>query len=118
VLYWFFFPLAAGDGGATHVAWEATSREGRATYLFRLNPAEPTERAIASINRGLVALNFRREPVYLDARTLQSELRYRRYAIAERKVSDMERVRQAFAGRAIHRTLASWAKQIDEVLSR
>ena len=118
VLYWFFYPLAAGKGGATHVAWEATSREGRATYLFRLNPAEPCERAIASINRGLVALNFRREPVYLDARTLESELRYRHYAIAQRKVPDMRRVRQAFAGRAIHRTSASWAKQIDAVLSR
>jgi hypothetical protein len=116
VLYWFFFPLAAGQGAATHVAWEATSREGRATYLFRLQPGESAERAIAAINRGLVALNFRREPVYLDARTLESELRYRHYAIAQRKVPDMGRVRQAFAGRAIHRTPASWAKQIDAVL--
>ena len=117
VLYWFFFPLAAAKGSATHVAWEATSREGRATYLFRLQPGESTEMAIAAINRGLVALNFRREPVYLAARTLESELRYRHYAIAQRKVPDMGRVRQAFAGRAIHRTPASWAKQIDAVLA-
>jgi hypothetical protein len=116
VLYWFFFPLAAAKGGATHVAWEATSREGRATYLFRLQPGELAERAIPAINRGLVALNFRREPVYLDARTLESELRYRRYAIAQRRVPDMSRVRQAFAGRAIHRTQASWATQIDAML--
>jgi hypothetical protein len=116
VLYWFFFPLAAGKGAATHVAWEATSREGRATYLFRLQPGESVERAIAAVNRGLVALNFRREPVYLDAPTLESELRYRHYAIALRKVPDMGRVRQAFAGRAIHRTPASWARQIDAML--
>jgi hypothetical protein len=117
VLYWFFFPLAAGPGGASHVAWEATSREGRATYLFRLRPGEPVEEATAAINRGLVALNFRREPVYLDARTLESELRYRHYAIAQRKVPDMGRVRKAFAGRAIHRTPASWARQIDGLLA-
>jgi hypothetical protein len=117
VLYWFLFPLAAGTGGATHVAWEATSREGRATYLFRLQPGESAERAIAAVNGGLVALNFRREPVYLDARTLESELRYRHYAIAQRKVPDVGRVRQAFAGRAIHRTPASWAKQIDAMLA-
>jgi hypothetical protein len=116
VLYWFFFPLAAGKGAATHVAWEATSREGRATYLFRLQPGESAERAIAAINRGLVALNFRREPIYLDAPTLELELRYRHYAIAQRKVPDMGRVRQAFAGRAIHRTPASWTKQIDAML--
>ncbi len=116
VLYWFFFPLAAAEGGTRHVAWEATSREGRATYLFRLQPGESVEQATAAINRALVALNFRREPVYLDARTLASELRYRHYAIAERKVPDMGRVRQAFAGRAIHRTPASWAKQIDAMV--
>lgn len=117
VLYWFFFPLAARQGGASHVAWEATSREGRATHLFRLQPGEPVEEATAAINRGLVALNFRREPVYLEARTLESELRYRHYAIAERKVPDMGRVRRAFAGRAIHRTPASWASQIDAMLA-
>jgi hypothetical protein len=116
VLYWFFFPLAAGKGAPTHVAWEATSREGRATYLFRLQPGESAERAIAAINRGLVALNFRREPVYLDAPTLELELRYRHYAIAQRKVPDMGRVRQAFVGRAIHRTPASWARQLDAML--
>jgi hypothetical protein len=116
VLYWFFFPLAAGKGAPTHVAWEATSREGRATYLFRLQPGESAERAIAAINRGLVALNFRREPIYLDAPTLELELRYRHYAIAQRKVSDMGRVRQAFVGRAIHRTPASWARQLDAML--
>jgi hypothetical protein len=98
------------------VAWETTSRDGRATYLFRLQPGDPAERATAAINRGLVALNFRREPVYLDARTLESELRYRHYAIAQRKVPDMGCVRRAFAGRAIHRTPASWAKQIDALL--
>ena len=117
VLYWFFFPLAAGTGGASHVAWEATSREGRATYLFRLQPGASVEQATAAINRGLVALNFRREPVYLDARTLESELRYRHFAIAQRKVPDMGRVRRAFAGRAMHRTPASWAKQIDAMLA-
>jgi hypothetical protein len=117
VLYWFFFPLAAGQGGASHVAWEATSREGRATYLFRLQPGEPVEQAATAINRGLVALNFRREPVYLEARALESELRYRHYAIAARKVPDVGLVRRAFAGRAIHRTPASWASQIDAMLA-
>ncbi len=117
VLYWFFFPLAAGNVGARHVAWEATSREGRATYLFRLEPGESAECAVAAINRGLVALNFRREPVYLDARTLESELRYRHYAIAQRRVPELDHVRRAFTGRAIHRTPASWAKQVDAMLA-
>ena len=72
--------------------------------MFRLPPGEPVDTAVAALNRGLVALNFRREPVYLDARTLESELRYRHYAIAQRKVPDLAPRPQAFVGRAIHMT--------------
>jgi hypothetical protein len=113
VLYWFFFPLAATGSGATHVAWEATSRGGRATYVFRLPPGTPVDTAIAALNRGLVALNFRREPVYLDERTLESELRYRHYAIAARHVPDLANVRGAFVGRAVHSSRAAWLARLD-----
>jgi hypothetical protein len=118
VLYWFFFPVAVGGGRAAHLAWEATSRGGRATYVFRLDGGDDVEAAVEALNRGLVALNFRREPVYLDGQTLESDLRYRHYAIAQRKVPDLARVRRAFAGRAIHTTPAAWSRQLDEVLSR
>jgi hypothetical protein len=115
-LFWFFFPLSHAGAVADHVAWEATSRGGRATYLFKLTGGQPVEEAIASINRGLVSLNFRREPVYLDARTLESALRYRHYAIAQRKLAELGRVRESFAGRAIHTTPAAWAKKLDGLL--
>src|SRR4029079_9714340 len=68
-LYWFFFPIAAAQGGAAPgnvVAWEASSRSGRATYFFRLvdpsdeaalsDPArasEAVERGIGRISRAL-----------------------------------------------------------------
>jgi hypothetical protein len=45
-------------------------------------------------------------------------LRYRHYVIAQRKVPEVARVRQAFVGRAIHTSLASWSKQLDALLSR
>lgn len=118
VLYWFFFPIAARGGAPTHLAWEATSRGGRATYVFRLDPGQSLDAAVAEINRGLVSLNFRREPVYLDDRKLESELRYRHYAIAQRKVPELSRVRRAFVGRAIHTSTDSWTKQFDALLSR
>ncbi|HEX7486383.1 MAG TPA: hypothetical protein VF332_09535 [Vicinamibacterales bacterium] len=91
---------------------------GRATYVFGLQPDESVDAAVTTISRGLVALNFRREPVYLDSRTLESDLRYRHYVIAQRKVPEVARVRQAFVGRAIHTSLASWSKQLDALLSR
>ncbi len=118
VLYWFFFPIAAGGGAPTHLAWEATSRGGRATYVFRLDAGQSIEATVAEIDRGLASLNFRREPIYLDDRTLESELRYRHYAIAQRKVPELGRVRRAFVGRAIHTSTDSWTKQFDALLSR
>jgi hypothetical protein len=117
-LFWFFFPLAAAGGRPTHVAWEATSRGGRATYLFRLDPSQSLDVGVAAINRGLLALNFRREPVYLDQRTLETTARYRPYVIAQRKLPDLGRVRASFAGRAIHTTPAAWLRQLDGLLAR
>ncbi len=43
ILHWFFLPLAAEPGAkfpGNLVAWESTSRSGRATYFFRLVPPE------------------------------------------------------------------------------
>jgi hypothetical protein len=113
VLYWFFFPLAAKGGEVSHVAWETTSRGGRATYVFRRPQGAPVDAAVAALNRGLVALNFRREPVYLPARTLEAELRFRHYAIAQRKLPDLARVREAFVGRAIHAGRRAWTARLD-----
>jgi hypothetical protein len=118
LLFWFFFPIGGTEGRPTHLAWEATSRGGRATYVFRLAAGRPVADSVARMNRGLVALNFRREPVYLDASRLESEHRYRHYAIALRKVRDLGIVRESFVGRAIHTSLPAWAQQLDELLAR
>lgn len=117
VLYWFFFPLASGTARPSRLAWEATSHGGRATYVFDAATAAPGAgsigEAVRVLNSGLVAVNFRREPVYLKDDTLLSDARYRHYAIAARKVPELALVRRAFAGRAIHRSLPAWQKQLD-----
>jgi hypothetical protein len=119
VLHWFFFPLARRkDAPPTSLAWEAVSRRGRATYFFRLPPGEPIESAVAQINRALVRLNFRREPVYLPGDKLEMDARYRRYAIACRKLPELRRLRASFAGRAFHTSLEAWHKQVEEFLGR
>lgn len=118
LLFWFFFPLAApGARDATHVAWEATSRGGRATYLFRLPLGEPVASAVNAINQGLLAVNFRREPVYLDAARLESDHRYRHYAIAARRMPELRRIREAFAGRVVHTTPDAWSTRLDALLA-
>jgi hypothetical protein len=131
-LYWFFFPLSS-DKDARHadtLAWEASSRSGRATYFFRIGaggdgesgarPRRDTSPEVApavhELSRALITLNFRREPVYLPDDALASEKRFRHYAIAVRRMPGLAHLRRAFLGRAIHSSLPAWQKQVDGIL--
>ena len=134
ILHWFFLPLAATKGAkfpGNLVAWEATSRSGRATYFFRLVPLEQAaqlqdasksaaliETAIRQLNRAIVLLNFRREPIYLPDDSLLLQPRFRRYAIACRKLPELMRLRSSFLGRAIHTTPAAWQKKFEGFLAK
>ena len=134
ILHWFFLPLAAKPGAkfpSNLVAWEATSPSGRATYFFRLVPPEQAaqlqdasksaaliETAIRQLNRAMVLLNFRREPIYLPDESLLLQPRFRRYAIACRKLRELVRLRSSFLGRAIHTTPAAWQKRFEPYLAK
>ena len=118
VLHWFFFPLAAkGASQPNVVAWEASSRSGRATYFFLLS-APTVEQGIVCITRVLGLLNFRRRPIYLSEDDLTGKPEFRRYAIAARKIADLRTVRAAFLGRAIHSSFEAWRDQVDAILSK
>lgn len=126
VLHWFFFPfLTRPDSGmpANVVAWEAASHTGRATYFFRVNPGDGTSgdivtSAVQRLNRALVLINFRREPVYLSDDALVSNPRYRHYAIACRRLPILRELRASYIGRAIHSTQEAWLKQVEAILAR
>ncbi|HUI41899.1 MAG TPA: hypothetical protein VL523_08020 [Terriglobia bacterium] len=133
ILYWFFFPLNPQPGArapSNLVAWEATTKSGRATYFFRLLPPERAagladpgqaqglvEAAIRELNRAIVLLNFRREPIYQSDDALALQPRFRRYAIACRKLPELRRLRASFLGRAIHTSPEAWQKQVDVFLA-
>ncbi|MBI3668532.1 MAG: hypothetical protein HY237_01950 [Acidobacteria bacterium] len=134
ILFWFFFPLAAKARAGVPsnvVAWEATSRSGRATYFFRLVAPEQAgglrevakapgvvEAAIRQLNRALVLLNFRREPIYLPDDSLELQPKYRKHAIACRKIAELRHLRASFLGRAIHTSPEQWEKQVEEILEK
>lgn len=125
ILHWFFFPVAKPSGNQPSlVAWEAASRGGRATYFFRLSPpgsspnaGQDFDSAIRQLNRALVLLNFRRAPIYLSDEKLEIDPRYRRYAIACRKLPELRLLRASFVGRAIHTSLEAWRKQVESLLA-
>jgi hypothetical protein len=117
LLCWFFFPLSGTSATqAGFGAWECTNQSGRATYVFRMSGE--IDAAIRRINRGIVVVNFRREPIYLPDSSLEIQPRYRRYAIAQRNVSVLREVRSSLVGRAIHMNPQTWQKQLDSLLRK
>lgn len=114
---WFFVPLLQRGNAIAH---EITSESGHATYLYRaVSGAEPTADAVAAsmarINRAILALNFRREPIYASDEEIASG-RFARYRVALRSLDYLRSTREQFLGRAIHN--ASWADQVDAALTQ
>jgi hypothetical protein len=124
---WYFCPLAPDGRPVNAVAQEVASGSGHATYLFRLmdadrfaslsgdDLAEEVGRSIARLNRALLQLNFRREPIYLPEEQIQ-EGRFGAYRVALRKLEYLRWAREAFLGRAVHND--SWAGQVEAAVGR
>jgi len=132
-LYWFLFPLARPGRStlANVVAWEASSRSGRATYFFRMvDPAQAAQladsgrtpsvvdSAVRRLNSVLAMLNFRRRPIYLSDDELAGDPRFHRYAIASRRLPEVREVRASFLGRALHSSPEAWQAQLDSILKK
>ena len=124
---WYFCPLNIDGRPANVVAQEVASASGHATYLFRLMEpdrfrslgeqelASEVARSIHALNRALLQLNFRREPIYLSDEQI-AEGQYARYRVALRKLEHLRDARDRFLGRATHN--ASWENQVREVAAR
>ena len=91
------------------VVLEVPTQEDSATYVYA-SGGKP-ERRVRELCRSLSMVQFRREPVFLDEAALNSPkgLRYRE---AMRTLEDLRQVRAAFAGRAIHSSLAAWERDL------
>src|SRR5919197_745644 len=105
---WLFCPVGRA------VAHEVTSEEGHATYLYRSDPGD-LHRSIARLNRALLTLNFRREPIYAQAEEIETG-QFQKYRVAVRKLDYLRFARDSFLGRAIHN--ATWKAQVDAALAR
>jgi hypothetical protein len=109
---------------------EATSAEGsgRATYFFKTGDqgsfpnqknAEPpqaeADKALKNINRDLVVVNFRREPIYLTDEQLNSA-EYAGYRRAIAKIPALRELRRLFIGRVMHHSPAQWKTDVNQLL--
>ncbi|MDI6756392.1 MAG: hypothetical protein QME32_00045 [Endomicrobiia bacterium] len=129
---WFLIPMYSKnpDEPGNAVAMEAISGEGagKATYFFRIASRKDypnfkniedlhkeTDNFTIRINRCMLAINFRREPIYLPDERLK-EPQYQKYNFAIAKIPALRELRHLFIGRVIHSSTEQWKKDVMDLL--
>lgn len=130
IYIWFLVPIYGSPAvGGNAIAIEASSPEGsgRATYLFRMVPRNEypnmgtemldaaCDRAIDAINKAMIDINFRREPIYLPDKRLY-EPAYQKYLYAANSLPPLKFLRTAFIGRVFHVNPEQWRSEIKSIL--
>lgn len=99
--------------------------EGKATYFFRIASRKeyPAYQGIGiadaeikillkNINRGMISINFRREPIYMtDEKIEQSD-----YKFAVRRIPELKMLRELFVGRVIHSSPEQWKQDTQDLM--
>jgi hypothetical protein len=123
---WFLVPLLVHNA----IAMEATSgpQTGRATYFFRIAPRatfsslgdaqlqELVDVLLTDINRCMLVINFRREPIFLPEEKL-AEPKFIKYRHAVNKIPELQELRRRFIGRVFHRSQDQWEQDIRDLLA-
>ncbi|MFW6376071.1 MAG: hypothetical protein ACOCZJ_02805, partial [Thermoplasmatota archaeon] len=130
---WFLIPIYSTDPDVpgNTVAMEAISSEGggKATYFFRIVSRkdypnhdnidelhDEVDDFIQKINQCMLAINFRREPIYLPEEKLD-EPNYQRYKFAIAKIPELRELRRLFVGRIIHHSDEQWKEDVMDLLT-
>lgn len=125
---WFLIPIYSTnpDEPGNAVAMQASSGEGggKTTYFFRIvsrkdypnfknieNLHQEIDNFIRRINRCILAINFRREPIYLSDEKLD-EPRYQKYRFAIAKIPELQVLRKFFINRVIHSSPGQWKQDV------
>jgi hypothetical protein len=111
-------------GNAIVLEASTSDGSGRATYFFRVFPrrdyrdgpvAEMLEKQSVQvaefINRALITINFRREPIYISADQLK-ETRFKHYQFSINRIPELRELRERFIGRVMHHSLEQWQQDV------
>jgi hypothetical protein len=126
---WFLVPLYGSPNFGNAIAIEASTQDGtgRATYFFRITGRRDYAKSslddldkvcdalIKTINRAMIEINFRREPIYLSYDSLM-EPKYQRYLFAAQKLQSLKTLRELFIGRVFHLGTDSWQADVRDLL--
>jgi hypothetical protein len=129
---WFLAPIYDVDpsklGNALVLEAASDDASSRATYVFRMMDGDryrsglsqeeldsATEAAKRLVNRCLIDVNFRREPIYLGEEQLRGA-DYERYFYAVKKMPGLRLLRERFLGRVFHTSLEKWKSDLSALI--
>jgi len=83
------------------------------TYFFKIimergNPADKVADKIREIDQSLVTMKFTKDPCYMDKR----DLKHSPYQYAIRKMPFLRILRKSYVGKAAHKNIKEWEKQV------
>lgn len=126
---WFLVPIYNQDKNkpGNAIALESATAEdgGKATYFFRIMPRSEyktkpikdivteVNSALGKINDAMIQTNFKREPIYLPEEKLAGTA----YEVALKKMPDLNKLRELFIGRVIHRSPEQWQEDVGNLLN-
>lgn len=131
---WFLVPLCSADpqkpGNAVALESFSDTGSGRATYFFRLFSRKAyaagfksegemegeVEQILRQINHCMLAVNFRREPIYLSWEKLRQP-RYVHYLYALQRLPALRKLRELYIGRVMHKSPEQWRRDVEELLA-
>lgn len=99
---------------------ESLGDSAAATYVFRISADGQAQRGewrqrVLSFNDSMLAVNYRREPIYLPEEALAAE-RYEDYRGALHRSEGLRALRTLFVGRAAHSGFEAWKKTIESYM--
>ena len=103
------------------VILESLGEGAAATYVFRMSVDGQTLRDswrqwLLAFNDSMLAVNYRREPVYLSEEALKAE-KYENYRGALHRSEGLRRLRALFMGRVSHNGFELWKKNIESYMA-
>lgn len=103
------------------VILESLGEGAAATYVFRMSADGQASRDgwrqwLLAFNDSMLAVNYRREPIYLSEEALNAE-KYEDYRGALRRSEGLRHLRSLFVGRAAHSGFEAWKKTIEKYMA-
>ena len=128
---WFLIPIYNANPSlpGNAIAMETIEGESsKATYFFKIisranysntekfeEMNKQIDKLVQKINRSMLSINFRREPIYLSEKKLK-EPQYQKYVYSIHRLPELRDLRGLFIGRVAHSSKEQWKKDVTDLL--